>query len=120
MKKITLRNCIEIFEKLRFRITKENKESKDNKESLKSSLLSLLSLLSIWGCQRLLLRMHPNQIRFSPAHKLGCPPYKGGRKTAKAVRDLPGKIYIHCHHGKHRSAAAAATACVTEDTLDPA
>ena len=30
---------------------------------------------------------------------------------AKAVRDLPGPIYVHCHHGKHRSPAAAATAC---------
>jgi protein tyrosine phosphatase (PTP) superfamily phosphohydrolase (DUF442 family) len=31
---------------------------------------------------------------------------------AKAVRDLPGPIYIHCHHGKHRSPTAAAVACV--------
>jgi protein tyrosine phosphatase (PTP) superfamily phosphohydrolase (DUF442 family) len=31
---------------------------------------------------------------------------------AKAVRDLDGPIYIHCHHGKHRSPAAAAAACV--------
>src|SRR5262245_6505938 len=29
-------------------------------------------------------------------------------KLAKAVRDLPGPIYVHCHHGKHRSSAAAA------------
>lgn len=33
-------------------------------------------------------------------------------ELAKAVRDLPGPIYIHCHHGKHRSPAATATACV--------
>ncbi len=33
-------------------------------------------------------------------------------QLAKAVRDLPGPIYIHCHHGKHRSPAAAAVACV--------
>lgn len=32
-------------------------------------------------------------------------------ELAKAVRDLPGPIYIHCHHGKHRSPTAAATAC---------
>jgi protein tyrosine phosphatase (PTP) superfamily phosphohydrolase (DUF442 family) len=31
---------------------------------------------------------------------------------AKAVRELPGPIYIHCHHGRHRSPAAAAVACV--------
>lgn len=38
---------------------------------------------------------------------------------AKAVRDLPGPIYIHCHHGKHRSPAAAAVACVGCGLLDP-
>jgi protein tyrosine phosphatase (PTP) superfamily phosphohydrolase (DUF442 family) len=27
---------------------------------------------------------------------------------AKAVRDLPGPFYIHCHHGKHRGPTAAA------------
>ncbi|MBA3315431.1 MAG: hypothetical protein M3552_00970 [Planctomycetota bacterium] len=37
---------------------------------------------------------------------------------AKAVRDLPGPIYIHCHHGKHRSPAAAVAACVTAGLLD--
>jgi len=31
------------------------------------------------------------------------------QELAKAVRDLEGPIYIHCHHGKHRSPAAAAT-----------
>jgi protein tyrosine phosphatase (PTP) superfamily phosphohydrolase (DUF442 family) len=36
---------------------------------------------------------------------------------AKAVRDLPGPIYIHCHHGKHRSPAAAAAACSTVGLL---
>lgn len=34
-------------------------------------------------------------------------------QLAKAVRDLDGPIYIHCHHGKHRSPAAASVACVT-------
>ncbi|MDX2018520.1 MAG: DUF2231 domain-containing protein [Planctomycetota bacterium] len=34
-------------------------------------------------------------------------------ELARAVRDLPGPVYIHCHHGKHRSAAAAA--CVAID-----
>lgn len=30
-------------------------------------------------------------------------------RLAKAVRDFPGMVYIHCHHGKHRGPAAAAT-----------
>jgi hypothetical protein len=34
-------------------------------------------------------------------------------ELARAVRDLPGPIYVHCHHGKHRSAGAAAAAAVT-------
>ncbi len=33
-------------------------------------------------------------------------------ELAKAVHDIAGPIYIHCHHGKHRSPAAAAVACV--------
>lgn len=36
---------------------------------------------------------------------------------AKAVRDLPGPIYMHCHHGKHRSPAAATVACVAAGML---
>jgi protein tyrosine phosphatase (PTP) superfamily phosphohydrolase (DUF442 family) len=33
-------------------------------------------------------------------------------ELAKAIQELPGPIYIHCHHGKHRSPAAAAAGCV--------
>jgi cytochrome c556 len=38
-------------------------------------------------------------------------------ELTKAVRDLPGPVYIHCHHGKHRSPAAAAAACVSAGLL---
>jgi len=34
-------------------------------------------------------------------------------EIARAVEDLPGPVYIHCHHGKHRSAGAAGSAAVT-------
>ncbi len=34
-------------------------------------------------------------------------------ELARAVRDLPRPIYIHCHHGKHRSAGAAGSVAVT-------
>jgi protein tyrosine phosphatase (PTP) superfamily phosphohydrolase (DUF442 family) len=40
-------------------------------------------------------------------------------ELAKAVRDLEGPIYIHCHHGHHRSPAAAAVACVSAGLIDP-
>ncbi|MFH5804360.1 hypothetical protein [Alienimonas sp. DA493] len=38
---------------------------------------------------------------------------------AKAVSELEGPVYIHCHHGKHRSPAAAATACVAAGLIPP-
>ncbi|WP_182866907.1 hypothetical protein [Stieleria mannarensis] len=34
------------------------------------------------------------------------------RELALAVRQLDGPVYLHCHHGKHRSPAAASVACV--------
>lgn len=40
-------------------------------------------------------------------------------EIARAIRDLPKPIYIHCHHGKHRSAAAAAASCVMLGWLSP-
>jgi protein tyrosine phosphatase (PTP) superfamily phosphohydrolase (DUF442 family) len=40
-------------------------------------------------------------------------------ELAKAVRDLDGSIYIHCHHGKHRSPAAATVACQSLGFLEP-
>jgi protein tyrosine phosphatase (PTP) superfamily phosphohydrolase (DUF442 family) len=42
-----------------------------------------------------------------------------GRAIAKAIEELPGPIYIHCHHGKHRSAAALAVACVMNGRFRP-
>lgn len=38
--------------------------------------------------------------------------YERAKQLAKAVQSLPKPIYIHCHHGKHRSPAAAVVACV--------
>ena len=46
-------------------------------------------------------------------------PDQRAKELAKAVRDMPGLVYIHCHHGKHRSPAAAAVACVTVGLLAP-
>lgn len=34
-------------------------------------------------------------------------------EIARAIRDLPGPVYVHCHHGKHRSAGALGAAVVT-------
>lgn len=34
-------------------------------------------------------------------------------RIAKAVQDLPGPVFIHCHHGKHRGPTAAAIAAMS-------
>lgn len=36
-----------------------------------------------------------------------------GQALAKALLELEGRVYIHCHHGLHRSPAAASVAGVT-------
>jgi len=46
----------------------------------------------------------------------GCPTPRANA-IVKAVRDLPGPVYIHCHHGKHRSPAGAAFARIALDGL---
>ncbi|MDG2221546.1 MAG: hypothetical protein P8L85_09210, partial [Rubripirellula sp.] len=41
------------------------------------------------------------------------------RRLAKAVLELPRPIYFHCHHGKHRSPAAAVVAGVGAGLIAP-
>lgn len=33
-------------------------------------------------------------------------------EIARAIRDLPGPVFVHCHHGKHRGPSALAAAAV--------
>jgi protein tyrosine phosphatase (PTP) superfamily phosphohydrolase (DUF442 family) len=40
-------------------------------------------------------------------------------EIARAVRDLPHPVYVHCLHGKHRGPAAAASAAVALGVLTP-
>jgi protein tyrosine phosphatase (PTP) superfamily phosphohydrolase (DUF442 family) len=42
-----------------------------------------------------------------------------GEEIAKAIAELPGPIYVHCHHGQHRAPAAVAVACVMNGMLPP-
>jgi protein tyrosine phosphatase (PTP) superfamily phosphohydrolase (DUF442 family) len=44
-------------------------------------------------------------------------PRERALQLAKAVRDLPGPVYVHCHHGKHRGPAAVTCVLLA---LDPA
>lgn len=41
------------------------------------------------------------------------------REMAQAIANLPGPVYLHCHHGKHRSATAAAAACIGTGRITP-
>lgn len=38
-------------------------------------------------------------------------PQPRGEELAKAAQAADGPVYVHCHHGKHRGPAAAATVC---------
>lgn len=42
------------------------------------------------------------------------------RELAQAIANLEGPFYVHCHHGKHRSAAALGSALVLAGRLTPA
>ena len=46
-------------------------------------------------------------------------PSRRVKQLAKALRDLEGPIYIHCHYGKNRSPVAASVACVAARLLPP-
>ena len=39
-------------------------------------------------------------------------PRERALELAKAIEELPGPLYVHCHHGQHRGPAAAVVACV--------
>lgn len=45
-----------------------------------------------------------------------CPAPTASR-IARAVRDLPGPVYLHCHHGRHRGPTAAAFVRIALDGL---
>jgi hypothetical protein len=45
-------------------------------------------------------------------------PQSRAMELAKALTELPGPFYLHCHHGKHRGPAAAAVACVVAGKID--
>jgi protein tyrosine phosphatase (PTP) superfamily phosphohydrolase (DUF442 family) len=44
-------------------------------------------------------------------------PEARGWELAKAIDELSGPIYLHCHHGQHRSPTAAAVACIVKGDL---
>jgi protein tyrosine phosphatase (PTP) superfamily phosphohydrolase (DUF442 family) len=79
--------------------------------------LGVKTIISVDGSRPDVARAHQFGMRYVhlPIGYDGVPEDQG-KRIAKAVRDLPGPVYMHCHHGKHRGPAAAAVArlCLDE------
>jgi protein tyrosine phosphatase (PTP) superfamily phosphohydrolase (DUF442 family)/cytochrome c553 len=63
-----------------------------------------------------LARRHGMRYVHLPFGYDGCPAPRAAA-IVRAVRDLPGPIYLHCHHGKNRSPVAAAFARIALDGI---
>jgi protein tyrosine phosphatase (PTP) superfamily phosphohydrolase (DUF442 family) len=86
-------------------------------EELKS--LGIKTVISVDGAKPDVARAEKYGLRYVHLpHGYDGVPDQRTQELAKAVRDLPGPFYIHCHHGKHRSPAAAAVACVGAGLID--
>lgn len=83
--------------------------------------LGVRTILSVDGALPDLDRARARGMRYVHL-PIGYDGFDDARKVelARAVRDLPRPIYIHCHHGKHRSAGATATVAVALGWLTPA
>src|SRR5262245_61152211 len=90
------------------------------------SELSVKTIISVDGARPDLERAHRFGMRYVhlPIGYDGVPRDQILR-IARAVRDLPSQVYLHCHHGKHRGPAAAAAArrclderCTVADALE--
>jgi hypothetical protein len=82
--------------------------------------LGVRTILSVDGALPDLDRARARGMRYVHL-PIGYDGFDDARKVelARAVRDLPRPIYIHCHHGKHRSAGATATVAVALGWLTP-
>lgn len=75
--------------------------------------LGIKTVISVDGATPNLEAAHKYGLKYVhlPIGYDGIPPERA-MEIAKAIKDLPGPIYVHCHHGKHRGPAAAAVGCV--------
>lgn len=80
--------------------------------------LGVKTVISVDGARPDVATAHKFGLRYVhlPFGYDGIPRYQVLR-LARAVRDLPGPFYVHCHHGKHRGPAAAASIhlCMDEE-----
>lgn len=99
-----LHNVIRVSDKL---LSGGGPDGEDGFASLRS--LGVRTIISVDGARPEVERARKLGLRYVhlPIGYDGVPREQALR-LARAVRDLPGLVYIHCHHGKHRSPAAAA------------
>lgn len=75
--------------------------------------MGIKTIISVDGARPNLTMARTHGLRYVHLpHGYDGVPRERGRELARAIRDLPGPIYVHCHHGKHRSPAAASVACI--------
>ncbi len=107
-----LHNVFRISDKL---LSGSSPEEDAGFQSLQS--LGVKTIITVDGSQPDLERAHKYGMRYVhlPIGYDGVP-REQALKIAKAIRDLPGPVYLHCHHGQHRGPASAAVAHLL---LDP-
>lgn len=78
--------------------------------------LGIRTVISVDGLRPevALARRHDMRYVHLPFGYDGCP-IPRALEIIRAVRDLPGPVYLHCHHGKHRGPAAAALVHIALD-----
>lgn len=76
--------------------------------------LGIKTVISVDGATPDLARAKARGLRMVHL-PIGYDGFDDARKAelVRAVRDLPKPIYLHCHHGKHRSASAAGAVAVS-------
>ena len=82
--------------------------------------LGIRTILTVDGMSPDVERAHRFGMRYVhlPFGYDGCPVPQANR-IVRAVRDLPGPVYVHCHHGKHRSPTAAEFVRIALDGITP-
>ncbi len=87
---------------------------------LQLSEMGIRTVISVDGARPDLERANKQGLRYIHV-PIG---YDGIEKEAAlsivhAMRETTGKVYIHCHHGRHRGPVAAAIACMADGRMGP-
>lgn len=106
---VSLRNCIQVTESILSGAVPEGESSFRELQKL-----GVTTIVSVDGMrpQLDLARQYGIAYIHLP-HGYDGIPEERKKELIKALSDSPKPIYIHCHHGKHRSPAAVASTCIS-------